>query len=175
MDNIQHLLNKVRSPRVQITYDVETNGAHVLKELPYIIGILADVVGETSKPIPYLERKFIKINGINFNDVMAFLGVQTTVPITMKDGQDGTTINIQFNNIHDFHPDNLAENIPMLKNLKTRLNLFKDLKRKLLANGNTMKMVVNGIKDDSLKKLVSSTPSPSSKPDNGDKSPKPKK
>ena len=106
---------------------------------------------------------------------MAFLGVQTKVPIVMKDGQDSTNINIKFNNIHDFHPDNLAENIPMLKNLKTRLNLFKDLKRKLLANGNTMKMVLSAIKDDSLKKLISSTPTPSSSENNDSKSPKPKK
>jgi type VI secretion system protein ImpB len=155
MDNIQHLLSQVRSPRVQITYDVETNGARVLKELPYIIGILANVVGETTKPIPYAERKFIKINGTNFNDVMAFLGVETNVPMTMKNTEETTNLNIQFNNIHDFHPDHLTQNIPLLKTMKNQLNLWKDFKRKLMANGNTTNKIVGGIMDNSLKQLVS--------------------
>jgi type VI secretion system protein ImpB len=174
MDNIQHLIDKVRSPRVQITYDVETNGAKVLKELPYIIGIFADIMGHTTKDMPYLQRKFIHINGGNFNDVMAYLGVQVTVNI--KDKQDQPmAITVPLNTINDFHPDQLSTNLEPLAKLQQQLFLLKDLKRKLMSNNKTMDMFLENLPN--LKKLLdeSSNGDSNNKSDNGTKKPSTKK
>lgn len=136
MDNIQHIIGRIRSPRVQITYDVETNGAKVLKELPYIIGILSDLKGDSTKLIPYNERKFVQINGSNINTLMEHWGVMVKTMIPKWQGKDNESMELEIplNQIHDFHPDNLVDNLQFLKNLKDKLYALKELKRKLLTN-----------------------------------------
>ncbi len=71
-ESLQHKLDRVRRPRVQITYDVETGGAMEKKELPFVVGVLADLSGATKKPLPALkDRKMTEIDRDNFNDVLA--------------------------------------------------------------------------------------------------------
>ena len=71
-ESTQHVLSRVRPPRVQITYDVEIGGAIEKKELPFIVGILADLSGKPSAPLPKVkDRKFVEIDRDNFNDVLA--------------------------------------------------------------------------------------------------------
>jgi type VI secretion system protein ImpB len=136
MDNIQHIIGKIRSPRVQITYDVETNGAKVLKQLPYIIGILSDLRGDSKKNIPYNERKFIQISGSNINTLMEYWEVMVKAIVPKWQGKDNESIELEIplNNIHDFHPDNLIDNLFLLKNLKDQLTTIKELKRKVLTS-----------------------------------------
>ena len=70
--SIHDKLNRVRKPRVHITYEVETEGAEVLRELPFIVGIMGDFSGDPTQPLkPLADRKFIQIDRDNFNDVMA--------------------------------------------------------------------------------------------------------
>ena len=67
--SMQHKLDRVRRPRVQITYDVETNGAMEKKELPFVVGVLADLSGQPKEPLrPMKDRKFVAIDRYNFND-----------------------------------------------------------------------------------------------------------
>src|SRR3954466_12759499 len=67
----QHKLDRVRRPRVQITYDVETNGAMVKTELPFVVGVMADLSGQPKDALPRMkDRKFTAIDRDNFNDVM---------------------------------------------------------------------------------------------------------
>lgn len=71
-ESLQHKLDRVRRPRVQITYDVETNGAMVKTELPFVVGVMADLSGQPAQPLPGMkDRKFVNIDRDNFNDVMA--------------------------------------------------------------------------------------------------------
>ena len=71
-ESIHDKLKRVRQPRVHITYDVETEGAEVAKELPFVVGVLGDFSGEPTEPLkPLKDRKFIQIDRDNFNDVMA--------------------------------------------------------------------------------------------------------
>src|SRR2546428_13541079 len=71
-ESLQHKLDRVRPPRVQITYDVETGGAIQKKELPFVVGVLADLSGKPAESLPKLkERKFVEIDRDNFNDVLA--------------------------------------------------------------------------------------------------------
>ena len=68
----QQKLNRVRKPRVHITYEVETEGATVVEELPFVVGVIADLSGEPTVPLKSLrERKFIQIDRDNFNEIMA--------------------------------------------------------------------------------------------------------
>jgi type VI secretion system protein ImpB len=70
--SIHDKLNRVRKPRVHITYEVETEGAEVLRELPFIVGIMGDFSGDPTQALrPLADRKFIQIDRDNFNDVMA--------------------------------------------------------------------------------------------------------
>src|SRR5207244_13159151 len=71
-ESMQHKLDRVRRPRVQITYDVETNGAMEKKELPFVVGVMADLSGQPKAPLPALkERKFVAIDRDNINEVLA--------------------------------------------------------------------------------------------------------
>src|ERR1035437_4073184 len=64
----QHKLERVRSPRVQITYDVEVGGAIEMKELPFVVGVLGDFTGQPEQPLPRLkDRKFVEVNPDNFD------------------------------------------------------------------------------------------------------------
>ena len=70
-ESTQHKLDRVRSPRVHITYDVETGGAIQMKELPFVVGVLSDLAGKPKDPLkPLKERKFIDIDTDTFDDVM---------------------------------------------------------------------------------------------------------
>ena len=71
-ESTQHVLSRVRPPRVQITYDVETGGAIEKKELPFVVGVMADLSGKPAEPLPKVkERKFVEIDRDNFNEVMS--------------------------------------------------------------------------------------------------------
>ena len=70
-ESTQHKLDRIRPPRVQITYDVEVGDAIEMKELPFVVGVLADLAGKPAEEPPKLkERKFVEIDRDNFNDVM---------------------------------------------------------------------------------------------------------
>jgi type VI secretion system protein ImpB len=99
-ESTQHKLDKIRPPRVQITYDVEIGDAIVKKELPFIVGIMADLSGKDDGPKGSLkERKFVEIDRDNFNDIMA------SIAPTVKRG-DGV---ITFKSINDFNPVKIIE------------------------------------------------------------------
>jgi type VI secretion system protein ImpB len=69
-ESTQHKLDRVRRPRVQITYDVETNGAMVKTELPFVVGVLADLSGQPKDKLPALkQRKVVSIDRDNFDSV----------------------------------------------------------------------------------------------------------
>ena len=70
-ESTQHKLDRVRSPRVQITYDVEIGGAIELKELPFVVGVLGDLTGQPEQPLAKLkDRKFVEVNPDNFDTVL---------------------------------------------------------------------------------------------------------
>src|SRR3989440_12847291 len=74
-ESTQHKLDRVRPPRVQITYDVEIGDAIVMKELPFVVGIMSDLSGKPAEPLPPLkERKYVEIDRDNFNEIMKSIG-----------------------------------------------------------------------------------------------------
>jgi type VI secretion system protein ImpB len=119
-ESLQHKLDRVRRPRVQITYDVETGGAMKKTELPFVVGILADLSGQPKQSLPALkERKAVYIDRDNFSDVMTKAGTRLAirVPNTLTDPNSKLAVELNFKNIDDFEPARIAEQIGPLKQL----------------------------------------------------------
>jgi type VI secretion system protein ImpB len=131
--SIHEKLNRVRKPRVHITYDVETEGAQIVRELPFVMGVLGDFSGDPTQPLkPLAERKFIQIDRDNFNDVMARMapGLKLKVDNTLADDGSQMAVDLKFNSIEDFDPERVVEQVPALKALLETRNKLRDLMSK---------------------------------------------
>ena len=127
MESVHRKLERVRKPRVHITYEVETEGAVEVKDLPFVVGVMGDFAGDPTKPLkPLRERKFTTIDRDNFNEVMASLnpGLRFRVENTLAGDGTEISVNLAFNSIEDFEPANVARQIePLRKLLETRERL----------------------------------------------------
>lgn len=136
-ESTQHKLDRVRPPRVQITYDVETGGAIQKKELPLVIGVLADLSGKPATPLPKLkDRKFVEIDRDNLNEVMGSVAPRIAVRVDNKLSKDGGFLNVELNfpNMDAFSPENLVHQVPALKKLFEARGRLSDLLAKLDGN-----------------------------------------
>jgi type VI secretion system protein ImpB len=134
----QKKLSRVRKPRVHITYDVETNGAVVKKELPFVVGVLGDFSGNPTQPLKnFKDRKFVQIDRDNFNDVMARMtpGLNIKVENTLKGDGSEMGLQLQFNSMDDFDPARIIEQVePLRKLMETRQKLTELLGKVDLAD-----------------------------------------
>ncbi len=133
-ESIHEKLKRVRKPRVHITYEVETEGAEILRELPFVVGILGDFSGDPTEPLrPLSERKFIQIDRDNFNEVMARMTPGLNIRVDNKLADDGSqmAVALKFNSIEDFEPGRVAEQVPALKALLETRNKLRDLMSKV--------------------------------------------
>ena len=133
-ESIHEKLKRVRKPRVHITYEVETEGAEILRELPFVVGIMGDFSGDPTEPLrPLAERKFIQIDRDNFNEVMARMTPGLNIRVANKLADDGSemAVALKFNSIEDFEPGRVAEQVPALKALLETRNKLRDLMSKV--------------------------------------------
>lgn len=136
-ESIQHKLDRIRPPRVQITYDVEIGGAIQKKELPLVMGILADLSGKPEEALPKLkDRKFVEIDRDNFNDILKSITPRMTAQVDNKLSKDGgkTNIELKFQHIDDFSPLNIVLKVEALKKLFESRQKLNDLLAKLDGN-----------------------------------------
>lgn len=120
VESLQHKLDRVRSPRVHITYDVETGGAIQMKELPFVMGVLADLSGKPDEPLPRLrDRKFVEIDRDNFNDVLKGMKPRLAYRVNNELTDDGTQLGVElrFQSMDDFSPENVARQVEPLRKL----------------------------------------------------------
>jgi type VI secretion system protein ImpB len=168
-ESTQHKLDRVRPPRVQITYDVEIGTAIEKKELPFIVGILADLSGMPVAALPLVkERKFVEIDRDNFNDVLAAISPRLAFRVPnklVKDSKDQLNVELIFKNMDDFNPVELIRQVPALKKLYDGRQRLRDLLTKLDGNDDL---------DALLKDVISNTESQATlKKDLGDGAQKP--
>jgi type VI secretion system protein ImpB len=120
----------VRKPRVHLMYEVETGGAAVKRELPFVVGILGDFSGNPSQPLKALrDRKFVQIDRDNFQDVMASMAPELNFRVKNTLAGDGSemAVSLKFKSMEDFEPANVANQVePLRKILETR-NRLSDL------------------------------------------------
>lgn len=134
MASVHDKLNRVRKPRVHITYDVETEGAAIERELPFIVGVMGDFAGDPTEPLkPLAERKFTQIDRDNFNDVMARIapGLNMKVENTLAGDGSEMAVNLKFRHMDDFEPAKVAEQVPALKALMETRAKLRDLMSKV--------------------------------------------
>jgi type VI secretion system protein ImpB len=136
-ESLQHKLDRVRRPRVQITYDVETNGAMQKVELPFVAGVMADLSGMPKDPLPAMkERKFVNIDRDNFNDVLAKAAPRLAFRVQNKLTDENSQLNVELNfkNIEDFEPAQVARQVGPLKELLEMRHKLTQLLSKMEGN-----------------------------------------
>jgi type VI secretion system protein ImpB len=137
-ESLQHKLDRVRSPRVQITYDVEIGGAIENKEIPFVVGVLADLSGKPSEPLAKLkDRKFVEIDRDNFNRVLDGMKPRVAFKVDNKlGGKDDSQIGVElkFKSIDDFHPEQVAMQVDPLRKLIAAREKLSELRNKLDGN-----------------------------------------
>ena len=131
--SIHEKLERVRKPRVHIKYEVETEGAMMEKELPFVVGVLGDFTGNPSEPLkPFRERKFIQIDRDNFDEVMARMAPGLNLIVDNTLAGDGTQmqVKLRFDKLDDFEPAALVQQVPALAKLFATRNELRDLMTK---------------------------------------------
>lgn len=135
-NSLQKWVGRNRPPRVQITYDVETGDAIEKRELPMVVGVLADLSGQPATPLPKLkERRFVEIDRDNFDEIMGKIRprLDLSVPDTAK-GEGNLRIELNFEKFADFHPESLVDQVPRLSKLLEARHQLRDLLAKLDGN-----------------------------------------
>ncbi|MBG4595381.1 type VI secretion system contractile sheath small subunit [Pseudomonas aeruginosa] len=136
-ESTQHKLDRVRPPRVQITYDVEIGNAIEKKELPLVVGILADLSGKPdTPPAKLVERRFVDIDRDNFNEILSSISPRATLQVDNTISGDDSKLNVElrFNHIEDFDPVNLVKQVVPLRRLFEARQRLRDLLTKLDGN-----------------------------------------
>lgn len=152
-ESTQHKLDRVRSPRVHITYDVEIGDAIELKELPFVMGVLGDLTGQPEEPLAALkDRKFVEINPDNFDTVLKGMKPHLSFSVANKLSDDPDAgqigVNLKFESLEDFSPENVAKHVEPLKELLDLRTRLADLRGSLQGNDKL---------DDALFEAVSNT------------------
>jgi len=135
-ESIQHKLSRVRPPRVQITYDVEIGDAIESKELPFVMGIMADLSSNPEEPLPRVkDRKFVEIDRDNLNDVLESSNARLEYSVPNRlDGEGNLKVELNFKDMEDFDPLSVVDQIDPLKQLFEARQRLADLLAKLDGN-----------------------------------------
>jgi type VI secretion system protein ImpC len=136
-ESLQKKIGRVRPPRVQIIYEAETGGAIEKRELPFVVGVMADLSGQPDKPLlPVKDRRFIEIDRDNFDEVLAKIEPQLAFKVENKLSNDSTQISVglRFSNMEDFEPQNLVEQLDPLRRLIELRRKLSNLRSSLYGN-----------------------------------------
>lgn len=149
-ESTQHKLDRVRSPRVHITYDVETGGAIELKELPFVVGVVGDFTGQPTEPLPKLkDRKFTEVNPDNFDTVLQGMKPHLAFSVENKlsDEPDAPNlkVDLNFKSMDDFEPENVARQIKPLKELLDLRSRLSDLRGSLQGNDKLEELLLEAV------------------------------
>lgn len=133
MASIHDKLNRVRKPRVHITYDVESNGEAVKTELPFVMGVMGDYSGDNTEDKKQLkDRKFAQIDRDNFNDMMGKVNPKLSMKVenTLAGDDSEMSVDLDFKNMEDFEPHRVVSQVEPLKKLMETRNKLRDLMSK---------------------------------------------
>ncbi len=157
----QHKLDRVRPPRVHVTYDVEVGDAIEMKELPFVVGVLGDFTGQPTEPLPKLrDRKFVEVNPDNFDSVLEGMKPHLSFAVENKLSEDGDApqlkVDLHFKSLEDFEPQNVAKQVKPLKELLDLRTRLSDLRGSLQGNDKLEELLLDAVGDqgklDKLKK-----------------------
>lgn len=159
MASINDKLERVRKPRVHIKYDVETEGAEVSKEIPFVLGAIGDYAGTHpgQKQKALRDRKFVQIDQDNFSSVMEKIqpGVKVRVDNVLEDGETEIGAHLVFNSMEDFEPDAIVKQVEPLNKLKQMRDQLTELLTKTDVSDDLEEVLENILQNpDSLQTLA---------------------
>jgi len=158
-ESTQKKIGRVRPPRVNITYDVETGGAIEVRQLPFVMGVLGDFTGQPVEPLEKLkERKFVEVTLDNFDDVLASMKphLQYSVENKLSDDPNAGKIGVEltFNSLDDFAPGAVARQVGPLRELLDLRTKLADLRGTLQGNEKLEEILQSTLSDEEkMKKL----------------------
>ena len=136
-ESVQKRLQKVRPPRVQLTYDVEIGDAIEVKELPFVVGVLGDFAAQTKQDQGKVrDRKFVNVDMDNFDDVIESMAPRAAYRVKNRLTQDGGElgIDLEFKKFEDFRPESVVQQVEPLRKLLEARSKLADLRNKLAGN-----------------------------------------
>lgn len=150
----QHKLDRVRPPRVHVTYDVEVGDAIELKELPFVMGVLGDFTGQPTEPLPRLkDRKFVEVTPDNFDSVLEGMKPHLAFSVENKLSEDANApqlkVDLHFKSLDDFAPENVAKQVKPLKELLDLRTKLADLRGSLQGNDKLEEVLLGAVSDQS--------------------------
>ena len=158
-DGVQKKLERVRPPRVNITYEVETGDAIEMKELPFVMGVMADFTGQPTEPLAKLkDRSFVELTPDNFDEVLASMNphLAFSVQNRLSDAPDAgqLRVDLRFQSLDDFSPENVARQVGPLRELLDLRTKLSDLRGRLDGNDKLDEILQATLKDaDKMKQL----------------------
>jgi type VI secretion system protein ImpB len=157
----QHKIDRVRAPRVQITYDVEVGDAIEVKELPFVMGVLGDFTGQPIDPLPRLkDRKFVEVTPDNFDTVLESMKPHLAYTVENKLSEDADAgnlaVDLHFKSLDDFSPNSVARQVKPLRELLELRDRLSDLRGSMQGNDKLEEALREAVTDkDKLAKLRS--------------------
>jgi type VI secretion system protein ImpB len=153
----QHKLDRIRKPRVHLTYDVTIGGAIQEKELPFVVGVMADLSGKPDVPLPKLDkRSFVEIDRVNFDKVLSGMKPRLAFQVDNKIENNNTKfgVELRFNRMEDFEPEQIVQQVEPLRELLERRMRLQHLRDKLDSQRNLEPLLQQVIGNtDTMKKL----------------------
>jgi len=152
-DSMQHKLDRVRPPRVQITYDVEVGDAIEIKELPFVMGVLGDFTGQPTEPLARLkDRKFVEVTPDNFDAVIANMKPHLAFSVENKLSKDPDAgklkVDLNFKSMDDFSPENVARQVGPLRELLELRGRLSDLRGNMQGNDKLEELLRDAVSDE---------------------------
>jgi type VI secretion system protein ImpB len=167
----QKFIGRNRAPRVQIEYDVELYGAEKKVQLPFVMGVMADLTGNAGKPPPPVaERKFLEVSVDNFDDRLKGMqpGVAVAVPNTLT-GEGQLRADIQFESLDDFSPAAVAKKVPALKALLDARQQLANLITYMDGKSGAETLIAKLLNDPETLKALTAAPKPADPGTEGNK------
>lgn len=149
-ESVHRKLERVRPPRVHITYDVEVGDAIQLKELPFVMGVLGDFSGQPAEALPRLrDRKFVEVTPDNFDDVLKSMKPRLQFKVDNKLANDGSKLGLElkFESMDDFSPERVAQQVDPLRKLLELRQQLADLRGSLQGNDKLEEILQSTITD----------------------------
>jgi len=158
----QAFIERNRPPRVQISYDVETYGAEKKIELPFVMGVMADLSGKPAEPLPGVaDRKFVEVDVDNFDDTLKASKPRVVfqVPNTLT-GEGNLNVEMTFESMEDFSPAAIAKKIEPLRKLLEARSELSNLLTYMDGKDSAEELVAKMLENPELMKSLASAPKP---------------
>ncbi len=146
----QHKLDRVRPPRVHVTYDVEVGDAIEVKELPFVMGVFGDFTGQPESPLPKLkDRKFVEVTPDNFDNVLEGMKPHVAFSVENKLSDDPEAgqlkVDLHFKTLEDFEPEQVAKQVKPLREMLDLRTKLSDLRGSLQGNDKLEELLLDAV------------------------------